>query len=1011
LLPDKLEPAKRYPVIFVLPVEAGAESRFGDGLREVQKRNLHNTLQVIFVAPTFSHLPWYADHPTDRAIQQETYFLKVVVPFVTKTYPALPAPNGRLLLGFSKSGWGAFSLLLRHPEVFGKAAAWDAPLMMNRPDRFGMADIFGTQANFEKYQIAKLLEAHADKFAKEQRLLLTGYGNFRDHHAQVHARMTELKIAHAYRDGPPRKHDWHSGWVAEAAEWLLQHETAHVDRYGDPLPMGAIQRLGSSRFRLDGYVYSLAYSPDSRLLATGNAGYRSLTNDAGVVVWDAQTGKRIRSWVGHAHVVRSVAISADNQYVALVNGYGKLHVYDIATGKEPRRYDHVERPDHARFTPDGLLVVGDGNKVRRWEVATDKELPALIGHDKDSIGLAVAADGKTLASYARNGDVRIWNADGSERRRFKLPGIDGLVVALAPDGKRLAIGTFNNEILLHDTDTGKELWRVKTTSWRVGEQAFSPDGKVLASGADKFTLWDVATGKPLHVQEAPYGMFQHAAFAPDGSRVATFGTWSGPRFWDPATGQETLVHEGHPHAPLSGIFTPDGRTLAILADEPYVRLWDLATGTARRFAVGDHSVIKSMALSRDGKTLATSAGFSPATLWDMHTGKSLRSYKSKSFETPGGPVFIAADGKTLAAGTGNCAIRFWDPATGKEYPQAYTGIFDGTGSSLLHCLRFVLAPDGKTLATTRGHQPESGVIIWDVVTGAQRFVLADRGEPVAFSPDGRLVAILSDKEARLVDCKTGTVTRRMIGDGSRVTCAAFSPDGKTFATGGQDRVIRLWETATGQQRGQRTGHLGPVNFVAFAPDGRRLASGSDDHTALIWDLGHGVAARPLTAKEAETLWTALAGANAAKAYDAIWQLSGDPDRAVSLLQAQVRPVAPADAKRLAQLVAALDSDEFAERQRATDELQELGELAEGELRRALKGKGTLELRRRAEFLLEILYTRPPRTDYLRQSRAIEALERAGTASACKVLQSLAGGVPEAYLTRDAQAALDRLPGR
>src|SRR5262249_48216670 len=133
LLPDRLEKDRKYPVVYVLPVEAGIESKFGNGLREVKKLDLHNKHGVIFVLPTFFHLPWYADHPSDPAIRQESYFLKVVVPFVEKLYPARPEAKGRLLLGFSKSGWGAFTLLLRNPDTFGRAAAWDAPLTMATP--------------------------------------------------------------------------------------------------------------------------------------------------------------------------------------------------------------------------------------------------------------------------------------------------------------------------------------------------------------------------------------------------------------------------------------------------------------------------------------------------------------------------------------------------------------------------------------------------------------------------------------------------------------------------------------------------------------------------------------------------------------------------------------------------------------------------------------------------------------------------------------------------------------
>ena len=221
LLPDTLEKGKKYSVVYLLPVEAGTENRYGDGMKEVKKLDLHNTLKAIFVAPTFSHLPWYADHPTKTDIRRESYFLKVVVPVVEKTYPAKAEASGRLLLGFSKSGWGAYSLLLRHPDTFGKAAAWDAPLMMDAPGKYGSGDIFATADNFAGYRVTKLLEDNAAKFQKEPRLILLGYGNFRDHHQKAHELMDKLKIAHEYRDGPSRKHDWHSGWVKEAAELLL----------------------------------------------------------------------------------------------------------------------------------------------------------------------------------------------------------------------------------------------------------------------------------------------------------------------------------------------------------------------------------------------------------------------------------------------------------------------------------------------------------------------------------------------------------------------------------------------------------------------------------------------------------------------------------------------------------------------------------------------------------------------------------------------------------------------
>ena len=221
LLPDKREEGQKYPVILVLPVEAGTESRYGEGLKEVQSLDLHNQFKAIFVAPTFSHLPWYADHPTRPELRQESYVLKVVVPFIDKTYPTRAAAGGRLLLGFSKSGWGAWSLLLRHPNVFGKAVAWDAPLMMDKPGPYGSGDIFGTPENFEGYRISKRLEGMAENVKKDKRLILLGYGNFRSEHERAHALLRTQNVAHEYRDGPARKHDWQSGWVREAVTMLM----------------------------------------------------------------------------------------------------------------------------------------------------------------------------------------------------------------------------------------------------------------------------------------------------------------------------------------------------------------------------------------------------------------------------------------------------------------------------------------------------------------------------------------------------------------------------------------------------------------------------------------------------------------------------------------------------------------------------------------------------------------------------------------------------------------------
>ena len=218
--PDRIAAGARLPVLYLLPVEAQDEQRWGDPLAEAAKLDLANRFNVLCVYPTFSQLPWYCDHPADPGIRQETYFLKVIVPFVERAYPARAERDARLLLGFSKSGWGAWSLLLRNPDVFGRAAAWDSPLMMES-GLYGMAAIAGTPENFERHRISNLLREHGKSLGPGPRLLLMGYDNFRAPTQQAHALLDELKIPHAYRDGPPRKHHWNTGWVEESARWLV----------------------------------------------------------------------------------------------------------------------------------------------------------------------------------------------------------------------------------------------------------------------------------------------------------------------------------------------------------------------------------------------------------------------------------------------------------------------------------------------------------------------------------------------------------------------------------------------------------------------------------------------------------------------------------------------------------------------------------------------------------------------------------------------------------------------
>jgi WD40 repeat protein len=245
---------------------------------------------------------------------------------------------------------------------------------------------------------------------------------------------------------------------------------------------------------------------------------------------------------------------------------------------------------------------------------------------------------------------------------------------------------------------------------------------------------------------------------------------------------------------------------------------------------------------------------------------------------------------------------------------------------------------------------------------------------------------------------------------------SFTPDGKTLASAHEDGTVTLWEVATGRPRASLKGHKAAIRSVAFTPDSKTLASGSLDGTVNLWDVTglsqEGSSQRVnLPGKALDRLWTDLAGADPAKAYQAIWAMAAGPGQSVPFLQERLRPVAPADPQRVARLIADLDSKQFPVREKAAQELETVGELARPALRRTLAGRRSEEVRRRVGRLLEKLDGPVTSPEQLRGLRAIEVLEQIGTPEVRQVLHTLTNGVPEAKLTQEAKASLDRLARR
>ncbi len=234
LLPNNYDRSRQYRSLYVLPVETGIGGRYGDGLQIVRSINAHNQHQLVCIAPAFDLVPWYMDHASDPRRQHETYIMTALVPIIEQRYSIKPPPDGRLLLGFSKSGWGAFTLLLRNPEFFGYAASWDAPLMLEEGDwhNWGISGAAGTVENFREYQVSALLRSRAEQFRNGPRFVLLGHKLFgpsggtryRDDHTHTvwaYNQMASLGIRHVFDNSILVPHEWRREWVESAVHHLV----------------------------------------------------------------------------------------------------------------------------------------------------------------------------------------------------------------------------------------------------------------------------------------------------------------------------------------------------------------------------------------------------------------------------------------------------------------------------------------------------------------------------------------------------------------------------------------------------------------------------------------------------------------------------------------------------------------------------------------------------------------------------------------------------------------------
>ena len=406
-------------------------------------------------------------------------------------------------------------------------------------------------------------------------------------------------------------------------------------------------------------------------------------------------------------------------------------------------------------------------------------------------------------------------------------------VAFSPDGKVLATGDFGGTARLWNLATGRQIASLPAGPGAVGSMAFSPDGKMLATGEYKTArLWNVATGRQIASLPAGSDAVNSVAFSPDGKTLATGDDDGTVRLWNVATRRQFASFRASSHYLGSVAFSPDGKVLATGDFGGTARLWNVAT--RRQFASfrASSHYLDSVAFSPDGKTLATGDNGGTARLWKLATGRQIASLRVSSKGV--NSVAFSPGGNILAIGNEDSTVWLFNPATRKVVGGYLTS---GTNSDGINSVAF--SPDGKTLATG---DRAGAARLWNLTIACQiaGLPVGSAGvDSVAFSPDGKTLATIdADGTARLWDPATGRQIARLLAGSQQINSVAFSPDGKTLATGDYG-TARLWNLATGRQIASFPVGPGPVSSVAFSPDGKTLATGDHDGTARLWNLATG----------------------------------------------------------------------------------------------------------------------------------------------------------------------------